>query len=133
VLDTIVGQHGCRSSSGNGPLAFVVTDRRNVMSKKKLISRRDVLRIAAYLTPVIVTMAMSPSIASAGTDNNGLHKGWFKDHDNNGLHKGWSKDHDFNNSNNNNGNPVRAVPEPGSFLLLLTGISAIVGILRNKR
>ena len=70
----------------------------------KLISRRDILRIAACVTSVIATMAASPSIASAGPDNNGLHKGWFKDHDNNGLHKGWFKDHDLENSNNNNAN-----------------------------
>jgi hypothetical protein len=119
---------------------------------KKLISRRDILRIAAYVTSVIATMAVSPSIAATGPfnpnhhdktireekekskTNNGLHKGWFKDHDNNGLHKGWYKDHDFNNnSNNDNGNPVRAVPEPGSLLLLATGISAIIWTLRKKR
>ena len=117
---------------------------------KKLISRRDVLRIAAYATPVIATMAVSRSIAATGPDNphrqdkakneeeksksnNGLHKGWFKDHDNNGLHKGWYKDHDSNNSDNNNGNPVRAVPEPSSLLLLATGIGAIVWTLRKKR
>lgn len=112
---------------------------------KKLISRRDILTIAAYIALLIAIMAVSPSMAATAPDNphlqdkvrnvsnNGLHKGWFKDHDNNGLHKGWFKDHDNNTSNENNGNPVRAVPEPGSFLLLLTGISAIVGILRNKR
>jgi hypothetical protein len=96
---------------------------------KTLRTRRNVLKKAFYVAPVILIMAANPSFASAGsTDykdkekknwnehkektNNGLHKGWFKDHDNNGLHKGWYKDHDFNNSNNNNGNPVRAVPEP---------------------
>ena len=112
---------------------------------KKLISRRDVLRIAAYITPAIATMALSPSTAATGSDNpnhkekaknegnNGLHKGWFKDHDNNGLHKGWFKDHDNNTSNDNNGNPVRAVREPGSLLLLATGIGAIVWTLRKKR
>jgi hypothetical protein len=68
-----------------------------------------------------------------GANNNGLHKGWLKDHDNNGLHKGWLKDHDYNTSNDNNGNPVRAVPEPGSLLLLATGIGAIVWTLRKKR
>jgi hypothetical protein len=81
---------------------------------KKLISRRDILRIAAYVTSLIATMALSPSIAATGADNpnhkdkaknesnNGLHKGWLKDHDNNGLHKGWFKDHDYNASNDNN-------------------------------
>ena len=118
---------------------------------KKLISRRDILKIVAYVTSVIATMAVSPSIAATGPDNpnhhekaireekeksktnNGLHKGWLKDHDNNGLHKGWFKDHDFNTSNNNNGNPVMAVSEPGSLLLLATGIGAIIWTLRKKR
>jgi hypothetical protein len=76
---------------------------------KTLITRRDVLKIAAYVTPVILSMPFNPSFASAGSDNsyredkakneeeksksnNGLHKGWFKDHDDNGLHKGRFKD-----------------------------------------
>jgi hypothetical protein len=113
---------------------------------KKPISRREILRIAGYITLLIAIMAMSPSIAATVFDNphsqdkaknesnSGLHKGWLKDHDNNGLHKGWLKDHDYyNTSNDNNGNPVRAVPEPGSLLLLATGISAIVWTLRKKR
>jgi hypothetical protein len=112
---------------------------------KKPISRREILRIAGYITLLIAIMAMSPSIAATVSDNphsqdkaknesnNGLHKGWLKDHDNNGLHKGWLKDHDYNTSNDNNGNPVRAVPEPGSLLLLAIGISAIVWTPRKKR
>jgi hypothetical protein len=69
---------------------------------KTLITRRDVLKKAAYVTPVILSMPFNPSFASAGSDNsyredkaknnNGLHKGWFKDHDDNGLHKGRFKD-----------------------------------------
>ena len=104
---------------------------------KKLISRRDVLRIAAYATPVIATMAVSRSIAATGPDNphrQGKAKNEEeKSKSNNGLHKGWYKDHDSNNSDNNNGNPVRAVPEPSSLLLLATGIGAIVWTLRKKR
>jgi len=65
---------------------------------KKLISRRDRLTMAAYITLLIAIMAVSPSMAATAPgdphlqdkvrneSNNGLHKGWFKDHDNNDLH-----------------------------------------------
>jgi hypothetical protein len=100
---------------------------------KKPISRREILRIAGYITLLIAIMAMSPSIAATVFDNP-HSQDKAKNESNSGLHKGWLKDHDYyNTSNDNNGNPVRAVPEPGSLLLLATGISAIVWTLRKKR
>jgi hypothetical protein len=99
---------------------------------KKPISRREILRIAGYITLLIAIMAMSPSIAATVSDNP-HSQDKAKNESNNGLHKGWLKDHDYNTSNDNNGNPVRAVPEPGSLLLLAIGISAIVWTPRKKR
>lgn len=58
------------------------------------LTRREVIRKSVYITPIIVTLPVLPSFASAGSDSpkfrddNGKDKGKDKDKDKNKNDKG---------------------------------------------
>lgn len=60
------------------------------------LTRREVLKKAAYITPVVLTLPAVPAFASTGSQGpkrrkGGNHWGWEKPHEDEGNHFGWEK------------------------------------------